>query len=253
MILNPPERVLKSINQYLAMQPNRHVSSLEIWTKVLSDPEAPKGTLSTASLTARLIALTKQLDACEDLLKPKGVPDSLHSVQFEKLRTALSPTQVNGSWTRISEICTEDTLVVLRWASWAIGSLEEPIAADDLKELIRNLNELDTLIAEPGLPDSLKSLIQKNAREIREAIELYPIIGANGLRQAANSFFGEAFTQQDTLKAASESPDADTREAFEKLLETVKGVVDAFNASVTTHANLIKLGSWATALHLSFG
>lgn len=248
--MNSSDRILKVIKLCESTGVRETHSALNGWRKALRQPWDNQDEISDSALLNRFTAVNDQINDLESALLSKNIPQYLFSEHLPHLRQAFSPLATSSQWGSVTKLLSPQLKVALQWSSWAIGETEKAISKDDLQELMSSLNELDALIAEPGLPDLLRGLIQKNVREIREAVELYPIIGADGLKVAVSNFFGEAFTQQDTLRAANESHDPSTKETLGKFLQVIKGAVDAVNTSVTTHESLIKIGALAATLKL---
>lgn len=251
--MNPPRRALNALYPIEETNKNSTSEALEGWLKItpkLGYLEEYDGAYTATVKYLELIS--NQIKETKERLAIKEVPEALYTVQFDAALKALSPRHLRSNWHSVSIQFTPDIYLALEWSSWVIGCIENPISESDLKELLESLNELDTLIAEPGLPDSLRDLIQKNVREIREAIELYPIIGANGLKVATQRLFGEAIFQKEVLHSASASSNTNTKKAYEKFVQVIKSAVNAFNTTVSTAENMLKLADLGPVLKITF-
>lgn len=246
--MNPSSRILKTTTS--VMQINRSYSGKSITAWVQATPhlqDIPEEKQYTHT-SKYLIALEDQATKIPLLLKEKSVPDDIFQRHTTQLIRAFSIEHLTSSWATIQQLLTPEVILTLNWANWVIGQLEQPIQEDDLNQLISALNELESLIAEPSLPESLRSLIRKNAQEIWEALELYPVQGATSLQEAITNIAGSFMFNQVELGEATKSQDPATKNASLKFMQVIKKVSDVVNYTINTGESAQKIGDFFSSL-----
>lgn len=250
--MNPSERILNAVRAYLGFHSSSpHTSAGAAWQKSLLQPGDPESGASAGVLSERLLALTKQVNDLEEMLIKKEVPTSLIETPFKILRECFSPMGAATPWREVGKKFSSDLLTTLGWSSWVIGSIEEEISIEDIDNLLESLSSLSALIAEPGLPQPLRDLIEKNTQAIWDALELYPISGAAGLKTTISQILGEVMFRQDELRDAMSSSDKNTSEACKHFFTIIKETVEVFNSSVTAADNVIKIAAAVSLLKLT--
>lgn len=246
--MNPSSRILKITTSALKINRSYSGKAITAWVQATPHLQALPEERQYSHASKYLIALEDQATKIPLLLKEKNVPDDIFQRHTKQLIRAFSVEYLTGPWATIQKLLTPEVDLTLNWASWVIDQLEQPIQEDDLNQLISALNELESLIAEPGLPESLRALIRKNTQEIWEALELYPIQGAASLQEAITNIAGSFMFNQVEIKKATESQDEATKNASSKFIKVVKKFTDTINYAINTGESAQKIADFFSNL-----
>lgn len=211
---------LRRIYDKLAAQGD-DVPMVRAWANVFDiDKESPH---YEDDVTACVMALRSEILLARKLLDEIGVPASLTSPGFERLRDVAAPGKLHSKWLgHRGNIIPPECRKVFEWAEWALREDAEPdMPADNMKELQAELASLESALKDAEVSPYLRDFIQRQVDTIRAALRVYGVQGARPLQDALQKVAG-AYTVERTRVEAEH---AAAPEAAQGLFAKAGGVI----------------------------
>lgn len=186
--------ILENARAQKADQPGRAA-----WASVLGlDPNNGREVMKNVLL------LGDVLEEIEKSIRENpGRPTDLYLRNFDRLRRALSITNLDGSWGTQAQLLTEAAVGDLAFCSEAIQARQPEFEAplDSIRMLAAEIEELTTLVAESDIDPELRTVILVCLEALRRAVAEYRIRGASALRDAVKNSLAELLLVADVVKS----------------------------------------------------
>lgn len=194
--ISSAERLLKLLTSVQRKEGNRAIK--DIWAQEFAIDASDLESL--LYVHADIIQLVKEVK--EDIRSLEDVDQELYLTHVNKIEQGLHSTHYFGAWNTFKPYIDEPTIVGLRFVADTLSNRigEEVIPQKMLKELLKDVNELQESVLKNGLPDSLRDLIVSGLEDIRRAILTYKLKGAKGLKKALEQSAGSLFTNYSLVK-----------------------------------------------------
>jgi hypothetical protein len=211
-------------------------SALAGWLRVF-DIKSTKKNRDYVLVNHRLQLLLDELDLLRDKLHLLSVSPAVYQPSLAKLDDALSPAILHANAERVRQYLSEDVYTGLAFSSELLPEEEEAISADDFREFVDLVNQLELLLQDSSLPASLIVLIRRHIRIAELAIAQYPIRGAVALKDAVKYALGDLAFEGEVLHPAG-------RENAEKVQRLWKKANDMADGAIKVDS-LVHLGGRA--------
>lgn len=196
---NSASRIHRVMTSWKSIQPKD--SALSGWLRVFSITSTEKNR-DFVVVTHRLQLLIDELDLLRDKLHLLNVSASIYNPSLAKLDHALSPAILTADAEHVRQYLTEDVYVGLAFSSELLPDEEEDISADDFREVVDLINQLELMLQDSSFPTSLMILIRRHIRLAELAISQYPIRGAVALKDAVKYAVGDLVFEAEALTPA---------------------------------------------------
>jgi hypothetical protein len=222
--MNPAARLLL-IYDTLIKQPN-NLQMVQTWADVFGinkeDPHFEDDVNSCViALRAEIVFARQRLDA-------KGVPASLTSPGFDRLRNVAAPGQFHSQWHgHRGNINPPECRKVFEWAAWALLEEDEPdMPAEDMKELRAELESLDAALRDTEMSPYLRDFIERQVATIRAALRVYGVQGARPLQDALQKVAGAYTVERTRVEAEHAAAPEAAKGVIAKAGQVVKKAAD---------------------------
>lgn len=241
--MNPAQRLLELVDFFSATATDK--STQEVWTRYI-DPEGT--TASEDDVLGFVQAALLEIRAMESQLQGIGVPEHLFNNCSRRLRDAFSPRHLATNWNQqhASNIQNASVRVILQWASWTLGRINEnPIDPEAWNALKQALEAHEKLLRETdGIPPDIRAMLERQARELRHAMAMYKLKGVDPLQTAVKHAVGELMTASPELVGELESSPEPVKSLFQKGRELVGQAAELSDKG----SKIIKFGKEVYAL-----
>lgn len=199
---NPAGRLHKILSSAKNQADSKKVS--EVWSLVLdmenNDVVVTKGVVELYNLSQEIQALIKMNNELNH---------QLYLSSFIRIDRAFFPLNLASNWNSVKPHLTEEALTRLQFCAEELSRFysEETISEEDLKDIITKTEELFNSLYESSLPDTLRLTLLEEVERIRNAINMYKIKGAKGLKEALQGTIGAVVANQEELKNADKTSD----------------------------------------------
>ncbi len=171
---NSAGRILRVIEKSRGESTSR--TSSEVWAEGFDIQESKSGLEKQRRVSDFLSAVGAELNSMEAVLQSKEVPDALYARHLASLRNAFSVGALNAKWDEhAGKQLSAETIASLQWMAFVLPIEAETTNVEDIAEIVALLDALDEMMAAEGLPPALAALLTKHSREIRHAIQLFPV------------------------------------------------------------------------------
>ena len=157
--MNPAERTLKLYDRLVSKQQDQ--SMTQTWAVVFDlaneDPNLEDKVVKC------LVALRQQIDYSRRKLSEREMSIDLTSPGFERLKNAASSSNLNTAWNGIrGNVQPPENRHTFMWSTWVLRDLvESEISAEDLSELLIEIEELEKTIAIIEMSSTLRNFIMQ--------------------------------------------------------------------------------------------
>ncbi len=230
---NPAGRLFKILSEAKAR--NDSLPSRLVWANILKiDPTDISTILLNISELINLIHLTKNA-----IQKIDGINHEIYLKPFTKLEGAFASTNFEIGWSSFRGQLDDATMVALQFCSDTLSRQisENEISKEELDALLKEVNELLSMIIKSNLPEEIKSFLIDNLENIRRAIITYRIRGALSLKYVLESNIGSFYFHREQIDKVIKSGDGAT------IFPVFFRVVDKLNKLVSFAINTKKLAS----------
>lgn len=194
--INSASRLNKILRQTDRISANTNVC--KGWRELFSI-ESTDENQEYIDVTNKLRLLHLEVQHIKKQLLKHNVSADVWDATLRKAEASISPRLLHAQWNNVRQYLTEDTFVSLSFCSAILEDEESSISEIDFQDLRAMLKELNDLLDNSTLPDSLKALIRNHIELINSAISDYPISGANALRDASKRAIGDIVVYKDIL------------------------------------------------------
>ncbi|MDG1570096.1 MULTISPECIES: hypothetical protein [Bacillus cereus group] len=203
---------------------SHNTSYRETWAKVFGiDPDDRTALLSSMNSTFQLFLTTKDY-----ILKHDRLNNERNLKFLSNIENALSSMNFEGDMSRFKTYMDSETLTALSFISDHMGFIydlhESKIDAEEITDLITEINNLVENITSSNLPGDVKSLLFKNLDLIRASLISYKISGVEGMKTALEQTIGSLFMNNEVITPVAQD-------------ENVKGIfniIDKMNTVLST-------------------
>jgi hypothetical protein len=211
-----------------------NTQTLSVWAGVFKISET--NSYQCANLVSeRLGSMYRELAVIRKQMQVAGFSENLYEPALASLESGFSVTRFNEGWSGIQPWFKPEVMIALNYCSEIIPNEEAEISQDALNGIQAELDELQALLADAQLPESLRTLIQHHIDLIFNALAEYPVSGAKALREALRSGVGEIIESTETIKENHQNP------AVTKLKDVWKNVNEAVDFALRTERT-VQLG-----------
>ena len=218
--MNPAQRLLELVDFFSSQ--GRDKSTHAIWVQYVY-PQGPAA--SEDDVLGFIQAALLEIRTMESQLKGVRVPEHLFSNCSRHLRDAFSPRHLATNWNQqhASNIQNASVRVILQWASWTLGRLNEnPIDPEAWSALIQALAAHEELLnGTAGIPPGIRAMLERQITELRQAMAMYKLQGVAPIQSAVNQAVGELGTATPELVSELESSPKPVKSLFQKGKELV--------------------------------
>ena len=188
-------KILKTAKGYVDTEKVRNV-----WSSVFGIDD------DDLVITKSVVELYSLSQEVQSLIKMnENLNHSLYLSSFNNIDRSFFPLNLNANWSNCKPHLTDEALTRLQFCAEELSRFysEETISEEELTDIVKKTNELfDSLLAS-SLPDVLRLTLLEEVEKIRNAISMYKIKGAKGLKQALQGTLGAIITNHDALRAES--------------------------------------------------
>lgn len=212
---NPAGRLHRVLSQARKRQDQESV--LKVWATVLGVEE------SDVVVTKAVVELYSLSNEIQSLIKlNEQLNHELYLKSFSTLNQVFFPLNLASNWKSVKVHLTEETLTRLQFCAEELSKFytEDTLSSDDLKAIIEKTEALFDAVYASTLPSSLRLSILEEVERLRNAISMYRIKGAKGLKEALQGTIGAVVVNQQELRQAGvDNPDVLNRlgELIDKL------------------------------------
>lgn len=197
---NPAGRLHKILSEAKRQGDKKLVR--EVWADVLSVDN------DDIVVTKSVVALYSLSQEIQSLIKMKeGLNHELYLSSFKTIDKAFFPLNLGISWNNVKHNLTEEAITRLQFCGEELSRFycEESLPDEDLKDIIDKTEELFDSIYNGSLSEALRLALLEEIERIRNAINMYKIKGAKGLKEALQGTIGAVVANQEELKSVSNS------------------------------------------------
>ena len=210
---NPAGRLHKILAE-VKKQPDKSPVK-KVWASALgveeNDVLVTKSVVELYSLSQEIQSLIKMND---------GLNHELYLASFNKIDRSFFPLNLGAPWSSVKPHLTDEAITRLQFCAEELSRFysEESLSDEDLQDIIKKTEELFETLYESSLPAALRLSLLEEVERIRNAINLYKIKGAKGLKEALQGTLGAVVANQEELKIAS-ATDSDVIKRLGELIE----------------------------------
>ncbi len=248
--MNPAQRLLELVDFFSTTATDK--STQEVWSRYI---DAEGTTASEDDVLSFVQAALLEIRTMEDQLQGVGVPAHLFNSSTKRLREAFSPRHLATNWNQqhASNIQNASVRVILQWASWTLGRFNEnPIDPEAWNALTQALEAHEKLLNDTmGIPAGIRAMLERQARELRQAMAMYKLQGVAPIQTVVNHAVGELRTATSELVSELESSPEPVKSLFQKGRELVGQAAelsDKGSKVVKFSKEIYELGSTAWTL-----
>jgi len=217
---NPAGRLHKILSQAKKHIDNKKVE--EVWADVL---DIEKNDVIITKAVVELYSLSNEV---QTLVKMNNqLNHDLYLKSFTSINLAFFPLNLKANWSSAKGHLNDEALTRLQFCAELLSTFykEETLSEKDLKEIIEKVELLFETIYSSSLPLVLRLSLLEEVERLRNAISMYRIKGAKGLKEAMQGTIGALIANQEDLKLASQ----DNPDVLKKLGELIDKL-DSFTA-----------------------
>ncbi|HHF3081608.1 TPA: hypothetical protein ACPJ03_004532 [Vibrio diabolicus] len=194
----------------------------DVWAYALNvepnDAEVTKAVVELYSLTHQIQSLIKMKE---------GLNHDLYLSSFSRVERALIPLNLAASWNNVKVHLSDEALTRLQFCAEELSRFyaEDSLSEEELKNIIEKIEALFDTVYSSNLPDALRLALLEEVERLRNAISMYKIKGAKGLKDALQGTIGAVVANQEELRNA-----ADENQDVLKRLGELIDKMDSFTA-----------------------
>ncbi|EOX1799798.1 hypothetical protein ACPDQ8_003450 [Vibrio cholerae] len=177
----------------------------DVWAYALNvesnDAEVTKAVVELYSLTHQIQSLIKMKE---------GLNHDLYLSSFSRVERALIPLNLAASWNNVKVHLSDEALTRLQFCAEELSRFyaEDSLSEEELKNIIEKTEALFNTVYSSNLPDALRLALLEEVERLRNAISMYKIKGAKGLKDALQGTIGAVVANQEELRnVANENQD----------------------------------------------
>ena len=197
---NPAGRLYRILSNAKGQQDTKTVK--EVWALAIGIEEdnvqITKGVVELYSLSQEIQSLIEMNERLNH---------QLYLSSFNQIDQSFFPLNLNSNWKSVKQYLTDEALTRLQFCAEELSKFysEESLSEDDLKDIITKTESLFEALQKSTLPDTLRLSLLEEVARVRNAINMYTIRGAKGLKEALQATIGSVVVNQDELKKNSDN------------------------------------------------
>lgn len=161
-----------------------------------------------------LLNLTKESE--KEINRLPEASHELHLRAIRKIENAFITQSLHSNWASFGAYLDPATMTGLEHTADNLSYLgEQTVAADDLENLQKEVNELLELVTNTEMNEKLKVFLSEHLEKIQQAVRYYRIKGARGLKDALERIMGAVIIY------ATENPNQESPQNVKSKLSTV--------------------------------
>jgi hypothetical protein len=174
-----------------AAQNNENISSQAAFAKILGI-ESLDGHDVQDAVSDALGELRAEIRRVETMLKEKETPKALSDTPIQAALNLTSPLHIASHWpqNRGNQLRPE-VLVAWGWVAFFLPSIDDDVTEEALRELERELDEMEEAATAEGVPSELRAFIVRQGARIRKALRRYQVEGVEPLKEAISTGMGD--------------------------------------------------------------
>lgn len=175
-----------------------------------------------------LTALRKQIDNNRKALNALNVPAELTHPGFERFKDTASTSLLSQPWANHkANIKSPECRKILEWSAWALKDVDVSIVnEEDLTNLLKELQQLESTVINSSISEELKEFLLENIKEMRHAILMAKVNGAEAVKAGVDSVAGSFVTIDESLINEVQTNVA-SKSVVKTFFETVKRFAEA--------------------------
>jgi len=195
---NPAGRLHKILSTAKGQPDSKKVR--DVWSFVLSiegdDVIVTKGVVELYSLSQEIQSLIKMNE---------NLNHQLYLSSFNQIDKSFFPLNLAANWNSVKPYLSDEALTRLQFCAEELSRFysEESLAEEDLKDIIQKTEQLFESLYSSSLPDALRLGLLEEVERVRNAINMYKIKGAKGLKEALQGTIGAVVVNQEAIKDAA--------------------------------------------------
>ena len=214
-ISNPAGRLHKILSEAKFHSDNSNIK--EVWAKVLSVEE------DDIVVTKSVVELYYLSQEIQSLIKiNNSLNHELYLSSFNRMDNAFFPLNLTNNWSHVKHHLTDEALTRLQFCAEELSRFysEETLSNEDLADIISKTEELFDSLYNSSLPESLRLALLEEVERIRNAISMYKIKGAKGLKEALQGTIGAVVANQQELKLVA-TTESDVMKRLGELIDKI--------------------------------
>lgn len=182
---------LLSTLQTFSVPPHGENRLFEILPKamsILDGDQNRRAMTAVALLSDMFAAVEKEVDDSF----PDQVSRDLHKRPLRTLASTFSPLNLGSLWAQLKPNLRAQDLTGLEYTAHAIELLrsEKLLSLEDLQKVSETLIIAETQVEASHLPNEAKRILLESLARLKAAIEVYPLTGVDGIRDALFAYTG---------------------------------------------------------------
>ena len=217
---NPAGRLHKIL--VIAKQQHDSKKVRNVWSEVLNVE------LDDAAITKAVVELYSLTHQIKSLIKMKdGLNHELYLNSFNRIESALIPLNLASGWSSVKVHLSEEALTRLQFCAEELSRFyaEDSLSEEELKSVIERIEALFESVYSSKLPDVLRFALLEEVERLRNAIVMYKIKGAKGLKDALQGTIGAVVANQEDLRTVG----TENQDLLDRLGELIDKM-DSFTA-----------------------
>jgi len=184
--------------------------TLDMWIKIfgLVGEQA-----SAIEVCRRLIWINEEIDLMLVQMGATHFSEHLYLKPAQGMRSAVAPTAMHGNAQAIKGSMSEPVRTGMEFCADALPDEEAPVDPESINELKSLITELRDMVAEAGLPDYLRHLVQRHIDLLQRALDALPIKGLKALTEATLAASGQLVCLTADVREDESRGDVDARKA----------------------------------------
>lgn len=190
--MNSAYRILSLYDKAMKLQSPNGFQLIQLWGIVFDVKDEPDRSHEDA-ISMLLIALRDEVEITRTKLLGLKCPPELFEGYLGRIKNIASPSLLQQDWQSHKNGLTNDIRLALAWAAWSLPDEEHEIEADELIELLAEIESLHEAIEQSELSPHLKEFSIRQLRLIRSSLQVYQVAGITPVEKALEQSVG-AFT-----------------------------------------------------------
>lgn len=192
---NPAGRLYKILIEAKGKGDNKKV--IDVWASAIGiQPD-------TIAVTKGVIELYRLSQEIQQLITMNdNLNHELYLSSFYQIEQSFFPLNLQTIWSSSKKYLTDEALTRLQFCADELTKFysEEYLSEEDLNDIITKTEHLFNAVYESDLPSDIRLSLLEEVEKIRNAIYMYKIKGAKGLKEALQGVIGSIVVNQDELQ-----------------------------------------------------
>ncbi|SDU62652.1 hypothetical protein [Desulfobacula phenolica] len=217
---NPAGRLHKILSMAKRQADGKKVR--EVWAEAVGlendDMIVTKGVVALYTLSQEIQSLIKMNESLNH---------DLYLSSFNRIDKTFFPLILNAEWKTAKGHLTDEAMTRLQFCAEELTKFysEESLEEEDLQDIIEITDNLFDALNQSSFSDILRLTLLEEVQKVRNAIVIYKIKGAKGLKEALQGTIGAVVVSQEDLKMESEQ----NKEVIQKIGQLIDKL-DAFTS-----------------------